>query len=68
MAEPTGGGSARSEITQPMSAFTEASVSSFGRDRAELQRMTVLQLREILKERRQPIGKKNKAQMIEAKP
>jgi len=66
VAEPTGGGSARSEITQPMSAFTEASVSSVGRDRAELQRMTVLQLREILKERRQPIGKKNKAQLIDA--
>ena len=66
MAEPIGGGSAISEITQPMSPFPEASVSSVGRDRAELQRMTVIQLRQILRDREETIGKKNKAQLIDA--
>jgi len=65
---PTGGGipsrerSVDSDATIPM-PFPEASV---GRDRAELQRMTVLQLRQILKDRGQTIGKKNKAELIDA--
>ena len=63
VAEPIGGGSAISEITLPMSPFPDASVS---RDRAELQRLTVLQLREILRDRGETIGKKNKAQLIDA--
>ena len=66
VAEPIGGGSAISEMTQPMSPFPEASVSSVGRDRAELQRMTVLELRQILRDRGETIGKKNKAQLIDA--
>jgi hypothetical protein len=40
--------------------------ASAGRDRSELQRMTVLQLRQILKDRGETIGKKNKAQLIDA--
>jgi len=64
--EPIGRGSAISDITQPMSSFPEASVSSVGRDRAELQRMTIIQLREILRNRGETIGKKNKAQLIDA--
>ena len=59
-------GSAISDMTQPMSPFPEASVSSVSRDRAELQRMTVLQLRQILRDRGETIGKKNKAQLIDA--
>jgi hypothetical protein len=66
LSEPVIGGSAISDITQPMSPFPEASVASVGRDRAELQRMTVLQLREILRGRGQTIGKKNKAELIDA--
>ena len=66
MAEPIGGGSAISEITQPASPFPEASVASSSRDRAELQRMTVIQLRQILRDREETIGKKNKAQLIDA--
>jgi hypothetical protein len=65
-AEPVFRGSAISDITQPMSPFPEASVASVSRDRAELQRMTVLELREILRGRGETIGKKNKAQLIDA--
>jgi hypothetical protein len=63
VAEPIGGGSAISDITQPMSPFPEASA---GRDRAALERMTVLELRQILRDRGEIIGKKNKAQLIDA--
>jgi hypothetical protein len=65
--KPTGGGipsrerSIDSDATQPMSPEASA-----GRDRSELQRMTVLQLRQILKDRGETIGKKNKAQLIDA--
>jgi hypothetical protein len=39
---------------------------AMGRDRAELERMTVLELRQILRDRGQTIGKKNKAELIDA--
>lgn len=72
--KPIGGGASPSrersndsDATQPMSPFPDASVTPPGRySRENLQRMTVLQLRQILKDRGETIGKKNKSQLIDA--
>lgn len=54
------------KATEPEGGADTVPAASLDRDRAELQQMTVLQLREILKQSGTRIGKKNKSQMIDA--